>query len=727
MVRLARLAVLVALVIPFSGAYEMTWALPAARAGTLEMTSCSGFGDGAADTDVGGMVWAGLSKGGFSTANECGQGRALQIAPSGANGPHWADNGVWQTVTPPAIQITHAITPVNEVLIDPNRGDGYVAGFFWSGGAQTITPQNNCCGGMYYGSGINRSLGSSRYFGWQVTCLLSSCGAPFQALDVRGVDLVAVDSTPPSLLALGSNNIWYQGGQWIRGSGWPASFQASADDGICSMREIIDGSSIQGPYDATRNTHSWTQCPSPQTMGETIDTTQYSNGSLALTLSAADAASPANVSSPATTLHVDNTPVTLSLTGPSDASSTAGTQYVSAAASAGPSSVSAIYCSVDGGAYAAHSGASAQIPVAGIGSHQVSCYAQNTAIDPNGRPASSPSQTFAMLIRQPTASAISFSRIADALRCHNATIKVHVKGKPRTVKRHGKKVRVPGRPRVVKRRVRHCHARTVRRKVTVIVKRHGKPVKVTRVRRVALLPHVVQKAKRRVGHGKATTVSGYLGLANGTALAGHGVEIFSAPDNGLGDFTPMTSVITGINGTWTAKVPPGPSRLIEAVYGGDATTQPVTSAIVKLIVPARIATSISPRILPWPGAVTIRGHLEGGYVPPDGVALRLLVRYPGSRHGSPLLALRTNAEGAFAIRWSFYSGRGVATYPMWIATTATESDYPFAASAGPRISVTFGRRTPHQHHQRRHKASRHEHGAKHHHPRKRHRAKHRKR
>lgn len=89
----------------------------------------------------------------------------------------------------------------------------------------------------------------------------------------------------------------------------------------------------------------------------TIDTTQYANGPLSLTLSASDAASPANVSSPSTTLKVDNAPVTVSLTGPADAPSTAGTQYVTA--TAGPSGVSAIYCSLDGGAMTEHPGASA--------------------------------------------------------------------------------------------------------------------------------------------------------------------------------------------------------------------------------------------------------------------------------------------------------------------------------------------------------------------------------
>ena len=689
------------------GAGSIAWAVPQALAGTLEMTACSGYSDGAADTDVSGMVWNGVSSGSFSTANECGQGRSFQISPAG--NPKRGDNAQWNTVTPPAIEIVHAITPVNEVLIDPLSGDGFGASFFWNGGSQTITPENNCCGGMDYGSGINRWIGPSRYFGWQVSCQQSSCGAPFQALDVRGVDLVAVDSTPPSLLALGSNNIWYQSGRWIRGSGWPASFAASADDGICSMREIINGASVQGPYDATPNTHSWTQCPSPQTMGMTIDTTAYPNGALSLLLSASDAASPANVSSPSTTLEVDNAPVSMSLTGPADALSTAGTQYVSATATAGPSGVAAIHCSLDGGASIAYSGASAEIPVSGIGSHQVSCYAQNNAIDPNGQPATSATETFAMTIRQPVAAAITFSRIADSLRCHKTKIKV--RGAARIVKRHGRKVKLRGRVHVTT--VMRCHARTAMRKVTVIEHRHGKAVAVTKLKRVVLLPHAVDQPKLRVAYGKGATVNGLLTLGDGSApLAGRAVQILAAPNNGLGQFAPVATVMTGADGSWSAALPAGPSRLIEAVYAGDSSTEPVTSAQVDLIVPARIGTSISPRVLPWRATVTIRGHLEGGYVPPDGVALRLLVRYPGSRRGTPLLALRTNARGSFRIDWSFYAGRGVASYPLWISTTATESDYPFAAANGRHIIVTFGRRTPH-HHRRRRKAS---------HPKKRHRA-----
>ena len=110
--------------------------------------------------------------------------------------------------------------------------------------------------------------------------------------------------------------------------------------------------------------------------------------------------------------------------------------------------------------------------------------------------------------------------------------------------------------------------------------------------------------------------------------------------------------------------------------------------------PARIALSISPRILPWRAAIRLHGRLVGGYVPRDGVALRLLVRYPGAKQWTPLLALRTNRHGRFSFTWSYHAGRGVASYPFAIATTATESDYPWAAASSRALTVTFGRPTP---------------------------------
>jgi hypothetical protein len=88
------------------------------------------------------------------------------------------------------------------------------------------------------------------------------------------------------------------------------------------------------------------------------------------------------------------------------------------------------------------------------------------------------------------------------------------------------------------------------------------------------------------------------------------------------------------------------------------------------------------------------------------VALRLLVRYASSPQASDLLAFRTNSRGQFKIGWSYRSGHGIASYPFWVATTATETDYAFAAASSRHIAVTFGRRTPHHHRRPRHRKRR---------------------
>jgi hypothetical protein len=206
----------------------------------------------------------------------------------------------------------------------------------------------------------------------------------------------------------------------------------------------------------------------------------------------------------------------------------------------------------------------------------------------------------------------------------------------------------------------------------------------------------------RVRHGQPTTVSGFVGIADGTALADQAVDLYSSPDDNAPSFSAMTTVTTDASGEWTAKVPAGPSRLIEAVYPGNATTEPASSSTVKLTVPARIAVSISPHVVPWSGKIAIRGRLVGGYVPRDGVALRLRVPYPGGQ--SLQEPFRTNSRGEFKFLWTYGSGRGVASYRFTVATTATETDYPWAAAISRAVRVTFGRPTPGTHrHRHRHR------------------------
>jgi hypothetical protein len=675
MIRLTALTLLGA---AFSAGVFLGPAARPARAGTVWLKSCTYFGDSGNATDVDGPVWQPQGPGSLSLVNRCPLGGSFQIDAAGQTSTGL--NAKWQTVTPPTIGITGALTPVNQVLILPNPTfEGYAASYFWNGGTQTIADEGNCCGGMDYGLGINRNdLNGSRYFGFQVACTAGggcALNGKNELLDVRGIELIGQDNTPPSVKALGYGNLWYETSRWARGV-WPISFQATDDSGVCGMRAIFDGQSIQGPT-AAPNDSSWTQCPTPQTMNQSIDTTSYPDGSLSLLLSAADAASPANVSSPSETLHVDNAPVTLALSGPTDALSTGGVQYVGALASAGPSGVADIECSVDGAPYTAFQGAGAQIPVHGVGAHTISCFAQNNSVDANLNPASSAIETWHLSIRQPTISGITFgTRLLDALRCGRVTVLAKIRAHWVTIRRDGKPIRVHRPARTVKRREVRCHPRVLIRKVDIHGHVHRKWI--------ILLPHTVELANKRVQFAKKATVSGWVGLADGTALAGVPVRVITATDNGLGRWRLATVASTRADGLWHAEIRPGPSRLIAAVYAGSATTEPAISGHVHLVVPTKVTLRIRPRITRWGHTVRITGRVLGRNIP-AGKLLRLRIGTAGiySTVGIPDI----NRRGRYRTTWTFAPGRGVVRY--WFSvSTLPEADYPYAQTSSPRAYVT---------------------------------------
>jgi hypothetical protein len=654
-----------------------------ASAGVLYVKACSGFGDPGNAADVDGTVWAAQGPSVLSEANRCAQGGSFQILPDTV--ARDGANAQWATVTPPSIGITGAFTPPNEVLVEPPANNqGFQASFFWSGGLQSISALGNCCGGMDYGLGINRGdLNGSRYFGFQVSCQVSpNCQPPTgQLLDVKGIELTAQDNTPPAIKALGLGSLWYEAPQWlstprwVRGI-WPLGFSATDDSGVCGMSEAVDGQSVQGPS-ATPTQSSWTQCPTPQTMNASVNTASYPDGPMTLSLSAADAASPANLSSPSETVSVDNSPVSVSLAGPADALSTAGTQYVDATASAGPSGVSSISCSADGSPFAATGGETARVPIQGVGPHTVQCYAENHAIDSNGTAARSPIATWNLSIRQPAVSGVTFgTRLLDALRCQTVTVKVRRPARWVTIHRHGRPIWVRRHAHTSRRREVRCHPRVAIRKVRV----RGRMTR----RRVVLWPHRVQVDVKHVAFGQAATVSGWVGLADGTALSGVAVKVITATENGLGRWQPAATVTTTPAGLWQATLPPGPSRLVAAVYPGSGTTESATSGNVQLVVPTKVELHIRPRSSRWGHTIRISGRVLGGDIP-AGKLLRLRIGTEGiySTVGIPDIDRR----GRYHTTWTFAPGHGVIRY--WFSvSTLPEADYPYAQTSSPRVYVT---------------------------------------
>lgn len=684
----------------------------------------------------------------------------------------------WRLTAPPGLTITGVYIQTLGV-IDVNDNQGWGGGYYFAGGGGEVNPNTT---NLIIPAG---SMNSS-YFAMWIVCGWSPChNAAWIETGEGGVKLTLSESQGPSLLADGSNNLWYQGGHYIwnpPGDPWPLTLQSSDPSGVCSTWAIVDQSYIQGPT-ATPVQTQWQECPDPlwePANGARVDTRDFvpSSGPLSLELGASNAATV--ISQVSETLQVDNDPVTVSLATPNDPNPTLWVNHpvtVTAQASAGPSGIGGMNCMADNvnpEPYPAHG-----VTVDGTGVHTVTCTAWNNAVDPQGGPnfssssttvhidetppalsfepqqpaaptslvvdttdaqsgvssgsirmapsgtqnwenlpttfdgqhllaqiddagrsgpyvieatscdavgnCATTSETLTLPLRLASASAVSFTPIEVPAQI--ARTRVLVGWHWLRARRHGRmrRLRVGGHFRVVRIVIpvnTTCATRRVR-----TGPRRWREIQLCRV------PHVAMVQRTRVPYGRPVTVHGLVATTQGVPIGNAPVEILTAPDNGLNQFAPAASVTTDATGTWTVSLPAGPSRLIDAVYSGSNTLLPATGQ-ASLSVPARIGLSAAPRALEWNRDLVLHGHLTGGYIPPDGVALRLMVRYTDSPAATDLLAFRTNSRGTFKITWSYRGGHGVATYPFWVATTATESDYPFAPSRSRRLDVTFGAARP---------------------------------
>lgn len=673
----------------------LVWCSPARADETMQV--CGSFANN---------VFAASTVSGITTTGQCpapsynGGGFGLFNSGTTSRG----QTGRWQTVAPAGLELVGA-TANQIVSAGVNAGGDYGGGFYWSSGGSQTNAQTPSSLGMIFAS-------PSSYFGMQLVCGKNSCTAPAQ-LDVGAFSLYVRETSGPGFNA--PSGLWQTGG-WIRGT-WPFVTSGDSPSGLCTLSAALDGQLIDTTT-SPKDVSTWHQCAAPA-ISQPVDTARYGQGAVPLTLSASDAAAvPASLTK---TVYIDNSTPTVSLSGPVDAPSTAGTQYVTATAGGSPSGIAQIVCSVDGGPGQAFAGASAQVPVGGIGQHSVACFAENNAVDPSGAHGTSTTGTWSLKIGQPTELGIAFDKLVG-LRCHRARVRVTIRGHWITVRRHGKRVRLKARTRTKVERVERCHPRTVRRRTVVIVRvrRHGHVVKVKRVRyfRVVVPPRVVAKTARRVRFGRTTTVNGWLGTSTGTALGGQVVDVLAAPANGSNAFAQVATVTTAADGTWTASLPAGPSRIVEAVYDGAPTTEASSSGQVRVVVPAVVRIAIHPRIVPWGSEIRVTGQVLGGYVPTNSSLLRLNVGIGriGRIEGLPDI----RPDGRFLIVWKFVAGRGV-IHPWFSVGTLAEAAFPYAPGTSKHMVVTLGKPTPVR--RRHHRAVKHRHQKVTHHGKRHHKAK----
>ena len=210
-------------------------------------------------------------------------------------------------------------------------------------------------------------------------------------------------------------------------------------------------------------------------------------------------------------------------------------------------------------------------------------------------------------------------------------------------------------------------------------------VKHTRIRskghvltRVSLLP------RPRVPFGTRVRIRGRLTTPGRNPLPGAVVHIFQRPDLPGAPFTAIGSVESSRTGRFTYMAPPGSSRTLRFRYDGANLIRPRTFD-VQLRVAAATSFGVSRHSVLNGEAVTFRGRVKGGPLPPSGklVALQVLVR----RHWRSFATVRaTPADGRWQRRYRFQSTTGRIRY-QFRALVPRESGYPYETGKSHRTSI----------------------------------------
>jgi len=296
----------------------------------------------------------------------------------------------------------------------------------------------------------------------------------------------------------------------------------------------------------------------------------------------------------------------------------------------------------------------------------------------------STSEMLKMPLRVAASSDVSFSTIVDPLVAKRVKERVRVGWHYVAVLRHGQAVKV--------KRGGHWKTITV---IKMVERCTHKRVKVGKHRwklsQTCKAPRVALRGTEHVQFGKPVTINGLLLSSQGVPLANTPVSIMTAPNNGMGQFTQAATVTSNAAGAWSATLPAGPSRVIQAVYAGSQTLLPATGQAT-VTVPARIRIKITPRTTPWGSQIRITGQVLGGYVPTNSNLLRLNVGVGriGQIEGLPAI----QPDGQFVILWKFDRGHGV-IHPWFSVSTLSETAFPYTPAGSNRVVVTLGKRARH--------------------------------
>ncbi len=182
---------------------------------------------------------------------------------------------------------------------------------------------------------------------------------------------------------------------------------------------------------------------------------------------------------------------------------------------------------------------------------------------------------------------------------------------------------------------------------------------------------------------RGLTITGQLTGPTGGPVLGATLDVREQAEDS-GSSTVIGHTGTTANGSFTVRVPAGPSRVITIGYRAFPTDVSYSSQLqVQETVGAGVQMRISPRVTGGTGTIQMSGQV-GGPIPREGVLVELLVHYRGQ--WVPFRAPRTNAAGRFRSVYQFQGASG--QFPFRAEVPAAQAHFPYATGYSNIVRVS---------------------------------------
>jgi hypothetical protein len=194
----------------------------------------------------------------------------------------------------------------------------------------------------------------------------------------------------------------------------------------------------------------------------------------------------------------------------------------------------------------------------------------------------------------------------------------------------------------------------------------------------------------RLPYGHSAPYAGRLTSATGSPLGHLPVQIIETFETGADSPQRTTAVQTAADGSFRARLAPGPSRHVEAVFAGTRTLGRTGGGKARLQVLSDVrmhASSASARIGGAPVVFSGRVGDLGAPIGTAGRPVELQFRFPGGGW-SEFRTVQTDSHGRFRYPYSFSDDDSRGVHFQFRAFVPAQADWPYEPASSKPVSVT---------------------------------------